>query len=304
VNLNELVQNASNTLLRLIGEDVALRFRPGDDLWRVLVDASQVEQILVNLVVNARDALKEGGGSITLETANASVDAAWCRDRGDATPGDYVVLTVRDDGVGMDQETQAHIFEPFFSTKEVGKGTGLGLATVYGVIKQNGGFIDVESEPRRGTTFKLFIPRTTRETAAPAVARDAPAARRPGTVLVLEDDEMVRHLTRSMLLELGYAVLPAATPEAALSLCQKRDVPIDLLLSDVVMPGMPGAELRQKVRAIRPGLRVLFMSGYAADVVARKGFGGDDGSFLQKPFTIGELARSVEGAMRRTPDRA
>jgi PAS domain S-box-containing protein len=303
IDLNQLVENARNTLLPLIGEDVELRFESGQELWTVVFDPSQFEQMLVNLVVNARDALRDGG-KITIETANVTLDAGYCREHPEARAGEYVVLTVRDDGVGMDAETLAHIFEPFFSTKEVGKGTGLGLATVYGVIKQNGGFINVQSEPGRGSSFKVFIPRTaTGLTEARAMA-DAPAARRPGTVLVVEDDEMVRHLTRSMLLTLGYAVLPAATPNEALSLCQKLDVRIDLLLSDVVMPEMKGSELSRRVREIRPDINVLFMSGYTSDVVVRHGVFDDAVSFIQKPFTMAELARSVESAMRRRPSGA
>jgi len=300
VDMNQLVANAKNTLLRLIGEDVELRFAPGGDLWKVAFDPSQVEQLLVNLVMNARDALRDGG-TIEIETANATLDAAYCRHHVEASPGDYVSLTVRDDGAGMDRETLLHIFEPFFSTKEVGKGTGLGLATVYGVIKQNGGFINVQSEPGRGSTFRLFIPRMTSQRPEPRLRAEAPAARRPGTILVVEDDEMVRSLTRSMLLALGYAVLEAATPTVALSLCQQLDVRIDLLLSDVVMPEMKGPELWQKVRGIRPEINVLFMSGYTWDVVVRHGVVEEAVSFVQKPFTMAELARGVEGAMRGGP---
>jgi PAS domain S-box-containing protein len=306
VDLNELVENARNTLLRLIGEDIELRFEPGPDLWKVVFDPSQVEQILVNLVVNARDALRERG-RITIETANAAVDASYCRAHAEATPGDYVVITVCDNGAGMEPETLAHIFEPFFSTKEVGKGAGLGLATVYGVVKQNGGFISVQSAPEQGSTFRLFIPRMTAAVplAQPKVMTEAPAARRPGTILVVEDEEMVRNLTTSMLLGLGYAVLPAATPAAALSLCETVDVRIDLLLTDVVMPDMRGSDLGERVRAIRPDVRVLFMSGYTGDVMDRHGVAAEQATFIQKPFTMAELARSVEAAMRagREPPR-
>jgi PAS domain S-box-containing protein len=300
VDLNELVEGSRNTLLPLIGEDVELRFSPGPELWRVVFDPSQVEQMLVNLVVNARDALADGG-SIAIETENRTLDAAYCREHAEATPGDYVALTVRDDGVGMSPATMAHIFEPFFSTKEVGKGTGLGLATVYGVVKQNGGFIHVESAPDRGSTFTLYIPRLLGAFTEAHALTEAPAARRPGTILVVEDDEMVRDLTRSMLLSLGYAVVPAATPIIALTLCRELDVHIDLLLSDVVMPTMKGSELSQRVRAIRPDLKVLFMSGYTADVVGRHGVVDEAVSFIQKPFTLAELARSVEAALRGPP---
>jgi PAS domain S-box-containing protein len=296
VDLNDLVENTKNTLLRLVGEDVELRFAAGEGLWRIAFDPAQLEQLLVNLVVNARDALPDGG-RIAIETTNVRVDEAYCRDHAEATPGDYVLLTVSDDGVGMDKETLAHVFEPFFSTKEVGRGTGLGLATVYGMVKQNDGFIAVASAPGRGTTFRLHVPRMKSAVGEPRPAPPAPAARRRGTILIVEDDEMVRNLTRSMLGGLGYEVLAAATPKAALSLCADLRNRIDLLVSDVVMPEMKGPELADRIRAARPGLAVLFMSGYTSSVVVRPG-GDDEGiDFIQKPFTRAELAQSVERAL-------
>jgi two-component system, cell cycle sensor histidine kinase and response regulator CckA len=302
VDLNELVRSAQNSLLRLIGEDIELSFMPGDGLWSVEFDPSQVEQALVNLIVNARDALPEGG-RITVETSNIQLDPAYCRDHLELQPGDYVVLSVSDDGVGMDEETLSHIFEPFFSTKEVGKGTGLGLATVYGVMKQNNGFITVTSGAGRGTTFRLYIP----STKGPAVGAAPPvedfAARGHGTILLVEDNQMVRNLTRSMLEALGYTVLSAESAEAALSLCENPNQRVDLLLSDVVMPDMRGPALRERSCAIRPGLEVLFMSGHAPSLVAGENPAGAPLRFIQKPFTMPELARSVESALRRTPPR-
>src|SRR5579883_1327576 len=292
VDLNELVANAQNTLLRLIGEDVELRFVAGRDLWQVVFDPSQLEQVLVNLIVNARDALSSTG-TITIETSNLRVDEAFCRGHPEATPGEYVALSVTDDGVGIDADTLGHIFEPFFTTKGVGRGTGLGLATVYGAIKQNDGFIGVTSAPGRGSSFKLYIPRARSRTSEARVVAEPPATRGQGTVLVVEDDDMVRHLTSSMLQELGYTVLTAATPRTALSICEKPDQRIDVLLSDVVMPGMQGSELRDRARALRPNLPVLFMSGYTSDVVVHHGVVDEGVEFLQKPFTMSDLARSL-----------
>jgi PAS domain S-box-containing protein len=301
VDLNELVENARNTLSRLIGEDVDLVFVPGAGLWRVVFDPSQVEQMLVNLIVNARDALPDGG-RITVETANVEIGETPVRDHGEVSPGPYVLLSVADDGVGMDEETLSHIFEPFFSTKDVGKGTGLGLATVYGVIKQNSGFVNVSSVPGRGSTFRLYIPRMNGQVVEAPPPAEAPAAGGRGTVLLVEDNEMVRDLTCSMLQSLGYTVLSTGSARAALSLCQSPERAIDLLLSDVVMPDMKGPELRDRARALRPGLGVLFMSGYAASLVGSDVTGDRSVTFIQKPFTLAELARTVEIAMRGLPE--
>jgi PAS domain S-box-containing protein len=300
VDLNALVEHARNSLLRLIGEDVELAFAPGEGLWRVAFDPAQLEQVLINLVVNARDAL-DGRGRISIATANAALDQAACLHHGDAKPGEYVVLSVSDDGVGMDQETLSHVFEPFFSTKEVGKGTGLGLATVYGAIKQNDGHIDVTSAVGRGTTFRLYIPRMRGEPLEPRADAEMPAARGQGTILLVEDDDMVRDLARSMLETLGYVVLAAGSARAALSLCEDRTRRIDLLFTDVVMPDMKGPELRERARALRPTLEVLFMSGYAPSLAMGRGTAEGPIRFIPKPFTLAELARGVEGALRR-PD--
>jgi PAS domain S-box-containing protein len=302
VDLNALVAEAKNALLRLIDEDVDLVFLPGSELWSVVFDSTQFEQMLVNLIVNARDALP-GGGRITVETSNVTLDEAHCRAHADAKPGDYVVLSVADDGLGMDEETLSHIFEPFFSTKEVGRGTGLGLSTVYGVVRQNEGFINVASAVGRGSTFRLYIPRMRGRAAEPPAAAEALPVRGRGTILLVEDDEMVRDLTRSMLEALGYAVLSVGSPTAALSLCEDRGQKIDLLVSDVVMPEMRGPELRERLRAVRPALEVLFMSGYAPALVIAPALAEDPTRFIQKPFTLAELGRSVENALRRPTAR-
>jgi PAS domain S-box-containing protein len=297
VDLNELVERAKNTLGRLIGEDIDLRFAAGANVSPILFDPSQMEQILLNLVVNARDAVSSRG-EIVLETANAHIGEAECRGRVDATPGNYVVLSVTDNGAGIDAETLPHIFEPFFTTKEVGRGTGLGLAMVYGMVRQHGGFIDVESKAGSGTTFKLYVPAANRSIVEPEPVSERAPHSGHGTVLVVEDDPMVRAVTQSMLQTLGYTVLVAASPQAALSLGERPEVRIDLLISDVVMPHMTGPELRNKMRAMRPNLRVLFISGYASNALVN-GSQARNEHVLPKPFTINALAEGARRAMRR-----
>ena len=296
VRLNDLINETKKTLSRLIGEDVDLRFFPAKDLWMVNCDPSQVEQILVNLVVNARDAMPDGG-ALTIESANVRLDEDFCRKHVEAMPGEYVLFTVSDDGLGMDKETLSQIFEPFFTTKGMGEGTGLGLATVYGIVQQSGGFINVYSEPGLGTTFRIYFPRSMEEGEVREDDEEIPAASGGGTVLLVEDDEMVRDMTTVMLEALGYTVLVAGSPEDAVRFCGKREEPIDLLMTDVVMPGMNGAELRDRIEAIRPGIKVLFMSGYTSKVIVHHGVLEEGVNFLQKPFTMKDLARMVRAVI-------
>ena len=299
LDLNALVDSLQRTLARLIGERIVLRLEPGEDLWRVEIDPSQVDQILVNLVVNARDAMPEGG-QLTLETTNVHLDEDYCRHHGESRPGDFVRVQVSDNGHGMDSSVLAHVFEPFFTTKGVGEGTGLGLATVYGIVKQNNGFISVYSEPGSGTTFRIYLPRWV----SSGDAADAPEEVRPvggrGTVLLVEDEAMVRQMTEQMLTHLGYQVRAAVSPAAALAVCQDGSEPVDLLLTDVVLPGMNGPELRDRVRAIWPGTRVLFMSGYTSNVIVHHGVLDRGVHFIQKPFTLLDLSRAVERAMGKS----
>jgi PAS domain S-box-containing protein len=300
VNLNDLLTVMQKTLARLIGEDIVLRFHFGENLWTVRVDPAQFDQVLVNLALNARDAMP-GGGKLTIETGNMRLDGS--SPQGDGfTPGDYVYLRVSDEGVGMDRETLSHVFEPFFTTKEVGKGTGLGLSTVYGIVKQNGGFINVSSEPGKGTTFKIYIPRLPDAREAGGISdgtEETYTEAYGGTILLVEDDEMVRRMTSQMLEEMGYAVLVANDPFDALSLCAEKDLSLDLLITDVVMPGMNGHELWKNAEAVRPGIGVLLMSGYSADVIVHRGILEEGGHFLNKPFTRNELARAVREAIER-----
>ena len=296
VDLNGVIANTQNMIGRLIGEDIDLRFAPGKDTGTITFDPLQMEQLLINLAVNARDAMAEGG-KLTLETSNVRLDEAYCRDHAGFVPGEYVLLQMSDTGVGMDKETLAHIFEPFFTTKEVGKGTGLGLATVYGIIKQNHGFINVYSEVGFGTTFKIYIPRALAAGAVAEQAEQAPIAFGSGTILLVEDDAMVRTMTTQMLEALGYSVLVAEGPQDALSLCERRETSVDLLMTDVIMPEMNGKELKRRIEAVRPGIRTLLMSGYTSDVIAHHGVLDEGIHFIQKPFNIEDLARKVRDAI-------
>jgi two-component system, cell cycle sensor histidine kinase and response regulator CckA len=291
-NLNDLVADLEEPLARLIGEDIELVFHPWEDLWKVVVDHSQINQILLNLVVNARDAMPRGG-KLTIETQNANLNEEQCRQQPGALPGQHVLLAVSDTGVGMDPETLSHIFEPFFTTKDPEKGTGLGLATVYGVVQQNRGFVNVYSKPGHGTAFEIYFPKMQgeAETAEISVNPQAiPAGR--GTILLMEDDELVRKVTKAILESIGYTPLVAASPQQAIELCSRSD--IRLLLTDLVMPGMNGIELRERVRALNPGMKILFMSGYASNVIANHGVLKKGMHFIQKPFTIEDLGRRLE----------
>jgi PAS domain S-box-containing protein len=299
-NLHSLIKNMQNALTRMIGEDVELRVISADGLWNIKIDPMQVDQIIMNLAVNARDAMPSGG-SLTIETTNVQLDEAYCRQHAGSRPGPFVLLTVSDNGSGMSKEVLSHVFEPFFTTKEFGKGTGLGLATVYGIVNQNNGFISVYSEAGQGTIFKIYLPRAAEETARAAVLSPAAAAAPlsgAGTILLVEDDAMVRELALLLLKTLGYSVLVANSPAHALSLCERKDIPIDLLMTDVVMPGMNGKELLRTASAIRPGIRVLFMSGYTANVIAHHGVLEEGIKFIQKPFSIDDLAQKVQDAIR------
>ena len=293
LDLNETVGRSLQMLRRLLGENVELGWRPNDAVLFVQADPAQIDQILVNLCVNARDAIV-GTGRIDIETAAATLDAAFCAANPGAAAGDYVRLTVRDTGSGMDAETLAHVFEPFFATKPTGAGTGLGLSTVYGIVKQNDGYIAVASRPGQGATFDVYLPRC----AAPAKAPTAPPAPGPAvegtsTVLLVDDEPAILAMTAQMLHSLGYAVRAARTPAEALRLAHEHPGPIHLLLSDVVMPGMNGRDLARTLGDLRPGLRVLFMSGYTNDVIATLGRLDGELPFLRKPFSRDELAAKI-----------
>ncbi len=293
LDLNNSVEDLLKMLRRLIGEDIDLSWQPGTNLWPVKMDPSQLDQILANLCVNARDAIG-GVGKITIETENASLNDAYCRSHTEARPGHFVVLAVSDDGRGMDAETMSQVFEPFFTTKPTGEGTGLGLATVYGIIKQNMGFVNVYSEPDEGTTFRIYMPRLA-EAAVGDEERLAPAPcpRGSETVLLVEDEPAVRAIAQAFLKDLGYRVLEADCPATALGVAAAHPGTIDLLLTDVVMPGMNGRNLAERLTAVRPQLRVLYMSGYTANTIVHRGVLDQGVQFISKPFTLEELARKV-----------
>ncbi len=299
VDLNALVAATRQPLSRLIGADVDLSFEPAPALWPVRLDPSQLDQVLMNLVVNARDAMPEGG-ALSLRTANVPADASAGPARCGLPAGDYVALSVQDEGVGMSPETLAHAFEPFFTTKEEGKGTGLGLATIYGIARQNGGGVAVASAPGKGTTFTLYLPRCER----PPVETQSSVALAPsrgrGAILLVEDEEAVRRTSERMLQSLGYTVRAAGSGTEALALADAEG-PLDLLATDVVMPGIKGPALAAMLAERRPGLRTLFMSGHAASALGEGGVVGEGVHFLQKPFTLDDLARAVRKAMESAP---
>ena len=292
LNLNQAVENMLKMLKRLVGEDIELAWGPGGELWQVRMDPSQLDQILANLCVNARDAITDVG-KITIETRNVVFDTEYCNAHG-FVPGDYVLLAVSDNGCGMDKVTMAHIFEPFFSTKEVGRGTGLGLATVYGIVKQNSGFISTYSEPLKGTTFKIYLPRHTGKAAAAVTeAGGMPVKGGNETILLVEDEPGIRDVTVSLLALQGYRVLPAAKPSEALELAREYRDRIDLVVTDVVMPEMNGRDLARRLLSLCPGVKCLFMSGYTADVIAHHGVLDEGVNFISKPFSMTDLATKV-----------
>ncbi|MBN9522390.1 response regulator [bacterium] len=295
LDLNAVVADTASLLRRVIGEDVKLATAPGRGLWPVKADPGQVEQVLLNLAVNARDAMPTGG-RLTIETADVELDESYAAGRPDARPGPHVLLAVSDTGHGMPPEVLARIFEPFFTTKGVGKGTGLGLATVYGIVKQSGGHVGVYSEVGVGTTFKVYLPRAESGPGGGTAPPRPPAPPRgTETVLVVEDEDAVRALTRHVLRHAGYVVVEAADAGAAARAAEGRE--IDLLVTDVVMPGLGGRELAERLRASRPGLKVLYLSGYTDDAVVRHGVLHERVHFLQKPFTPAALAWKVREAL-------
>ncbi|MBI5521494.1 MAG: PAS domain S-box protein [Desulfarculus sp.] len=295
--LNELISGTFKTLSHLIGENMVLQLNLMEGLWRVKVDASQVDQILVNLAVNARDAMPQGG-KLVIETANVAVEERYRQlHPGCDRPGDYVLLSVSDTGMGMDRETMRRVFEPFFTTKDVGQGTGLGLATVHGIVTQNQGFVNVYSEPGHGTCFRIYLPRLEGEHQGEHKAEQPGPETGSGDILLVEDDDLVRGMASAMLKELGYEVAACKTPREALRLCRESARRFDLLLTDVIMPEMNGKELSGGVRELRPGIAVLYMSGYSDDIIAHHGVLEEGVLLLPKPFNLGELAAKVKRAM-------
>jgi PAS domain S-box-containing protein len=297
ISINLLVEEMDRMLRRVVGEDVDVSTNLSPDLCNVRVDPGSLEQVIVNLAVNARDAMMEGG-KLTIETANAQLDDEYGKAHGVQVPaGNYAVLAVSDDGAGMDKETQSRIFEPFFTTKESGRGTGLGLSTCYGIIRQAGGYIWVYSEIGAGTTFKIYLPRDLADVEETRTRPDPATLRGSETILVAEDDEQVRRLAVRALSRLGYRVIEAANGGEALLKCELSPDEIDLLLTDVVMPEMSGKQLAERLTPLRPGMRVLYMSGYTANAIVHRGVLDPGTHMLQKPFTPEILARKVRDVL-------
>ena len=291
-DLNGILTKAKSTLLPLIGEDIEIVMHLGT-VARANIDPAQFMQVLVNLAVNARDAMPDGG-KLIFETTNLELGARDVKPEYELQPGQYACVTISDTGVGMDRATRERIFEPFFTTKEAGRGTGLGLAVVFGIVKQSKGHIQVQSKPGHGTRFRIYLPTSDRP-ATPAEEPRIPRRARAGseTILVVEDQTAVRQLISTALQEHGYKVISAAGPQQALGILQNASISIDLLLTDLVMPEMSGRLLAAEAAVLRPGIRVLYMSGYSEEVIASQDAAGEQIECLEKPFTSGEIAAAV-----------
>jgi signal transduction histidine kinase/ActR/RegA family two-component response regulator len=303
LDLNDTVESMLNMLRRLIGEDIDLVWKPFAHLWSVKMDPSQIDQILVNLCVNARDAIT-GVGKLTIETGKKTFDEEYCKDHAGFFPGDFVLLAVSDNGSGMDKEVLDNLFEPFFTTKPVNKGTGMGLATIYGIVKQNNGFINVYSEPGQGSTFKIYLPRSVADKdTEKAVPDKKAAAGGTETILLVEDEPSILRMTRMMLERKGYTVLPAATPTEAVEKAKNHSGPIDMLMTDVIMPEMNGRDLAGQITDLYPDIRLLFMSGYTANVIAHHGVLDDGVAFIQKPFSMVDMTEKVRAILDSASDK-
>jgi PAS domain S-box-containing protein len=298
IDLNEAVRGALKMLKRMIGENIALDLQAASDLWPIRVDPSQIDQILANLCVNARDAITDVG-KVSIETANVNLDEMFCAARPGFKPGEYVLLTVADNGCGISKEALSHLFEPFFTTKDLGAGTGLGLATVYGAIKQNSGFIAVDSELGQGTAFSIYFPRHVGEVPH-GQDQELASPYLPGheTILVVEDEQAILRLSVAMLEKLGYRILAASSPNEAISLAKENAGKIDLLITDVVMPEMNGRDLSKELSSFNPRLKCMFVSGYTADVISHQGMLDEGVHFLQKPFSANDLAARVRETLK------
>ncbi|MBU4185585.1 MAG: transporter substrate-binding domain-containing protein [Proteobacteria bacterium] len=303
LDINEEISETEKMLKRMIGEDIEFLLVLEPELWRVYADPGQIDQVLMNLVVNARDAMPRGG-KITIETANVEMDEAYFRGRGvECVPGPYVMIAVTDDGTGMDEETLFRIFDPFFTTKEIGSGTGLGLSMVYGIVKQNNGYVWVYSEPGKGTTFKISFPRVAEDVVA-GKEQEKFAGEISGseTVLIVEDDDALRNLAKNVLKKYGYTILEAENGEKALNVSETYEGSIHLLLTDVVMPKMSGSDLAEKLQSIRPETRVIYMSGYTDNAIVHHGVLAPGLNFIEKPFSPEGLARKAREVLDKKQD--
>lgn len=301
LDLNKTLPDMLKMLRRIIGEEISLIWIPDDHLWLIKIDPSQIDQILANIVINAKDAIN-GFGQITIQTSNVLLNAEFCVERPACEPGDYVLLSVSDTGMGMNKDVLDHIFEPFFTTKEMGQGTGLGLATTYGIVVQNKGFIEVRSKPGQGSSFDIYFPREKNELPAEIEAK---ASIRPlegkETVLIVEDEVSILSLCKTILSQQGYTVIAANTPDSAIREAESYSGKIDLLITDVVMPQMNGQQLAQRLSAVQEGIKCLFMSGYTANVIAHRDVLTEGINFIQKPFTLKALTEKVREVLELPP---
>ncbi|MBN2420478.1 MAG: response regulator, partial [Deltaproteobacteria bacterium] len=294
LDLNSTIEGMLTMIKRLIGEDIDLAWAPGANVWPVKVDPSQIDQILVNLCVNARDAI-ENTGRVTIETENVVFDEDYCSEHLGFKPGEYAMFAVSDDGTGMTAEQQEKIFDPFFTTKVLGKGTGLGLATVYGIVKQNNGFINVYSEPGKGTTLRIYFPKEDSSQLFQTVHKKehAPSEGKGETILVVEDDIAILKLLESVLQKLQYKILSTSSPKEAIRLAEKHQGKIDLLVTDIILPDMNGRELADELRKKDNDLKILYMSGYTANVIVHRGVLEDGINYIAKPFTMDNFTARV-----------
>jgi PAS domain S-box-containing protein len=295
LDINEEINETGKMLQRLIREDIEFLTVLEPELWKVYADPMQINQVLMNMVVNARDAMP-GGGKLTIETANMELDNIYFQDRGveSALSGSYVMLAVTDNGTGMDEKTRSRVFDPFFTTKEKVGGTGMGLSTVYGIVKQNNGYVWVYSEPGKGTSFKVYFPKVAEDvTAGNERAKVSDEISGSETVLIVEDNDALRKLAKNALRKYGYKILEAENGEKALNVSETHEGPVHLLLTDVVMPRMSGTDLSEKLQSIRPETRVIYMSGYTADAIVRNGILRQDINFIEKPFSLESLGKKV-----------
>ncbi len=292
MNLNTMLKNTKNMLQRMIGEDIAFKLTMGDSIGMIKVDPGKIEQVVINLAVNARDAMPNGG-TLEIETINTSLDRAFCDMHKGSYPGNYILLSVHDTGKGIDDEIMKHIFEPFFTTKEIGKGTGLGLATVYGIVRQSGGYIDIQSRKGSGTTVAIYLPRVDEVPKAVEKSEMMVAKGKNETILFVEDDDMVRNMVTAVLKQYGYNVIEAENGSVAAKLCEQEQR-IHLMITDVVMPGTSGPDLVRQISSIQPDMKVLYVSGYTDEAIVHHGVLDENTPFLQKPFTPQKLALKVQ----------
>ncbi len=300
VNLNEEIDGSLNFIRRIVGEDITISWAPGKDLYTIKIDPNQLHQILTNLSVNARDAI-ETIGEISIETGNVTIEETLSAEHYGLTPGNYAVISFSDNGSGMDRETQQQIFDPFFTTKKRGEGTGLGLSTVYGIIRQNNGFINVYSEPGKGTTFRIYLAEHREKEIEKK--RDLSPEKHPfqsrgkETILIVDDDESVLTITGEILETMGYRVLTSGDPLDAIETVRRAEDSIDLLITDVVMPNMTGAELSEKIGELNSDIKILYVSGYTANIIARRGLVGEEVNFLAKPYSMTDLGRKIRSVL-------